>query len=326
MSGTVPPPPPPPGPDDRPAAVPPRPAGVRRVASAYQRPPAIDPNGAGPQEQYEQAAHPQATFQHAPIPPAPEQAAPTAPQQAAYAPVHQQAAYAPVHQPTQQIPPAAQAPAWTAQPAYAQPAYAPADGYGGGYEPPAPAPVAAAPAGEPAPRRRLSAGWIAFIVVDVVLIVMAVAFAVQIFTSSSPEPGDVAAGGAPSATASSEAPAAPETLARFAAPSKNITCTITTETATCGIAELNQQPAPVDECDGTKGYVVSVDAQGEIALPCVPPSEQPKRAGKKIDVLDYGKSVTEGDFTCTSAESGMSCRYDPSGQGFSIARAGVGTS
>ncbi|MGF0116242.1 hypothetical protein ACQFYA_07925 [Promicromonospora sp. Marseille-Q5078] len=184
----------------------------------------------------------------------------------------------------------------------------------------------------PGRRRRLSGGWIAFIAVDVVLVVAMVVFAVQMFTAPSPggaqAGADTAASPTPSASASAsaEAPMQGEPLAHFAAPSTNITCSIYADGASCGIAELNQQPAPTEGCDGTTGYVVTVDADGKVAQPCVPAKDQPKAAGGDVDVLDYGDSITEGDFTCRSEDTGMSCTHDPSGNGFSLARAGIGTS
>lgn len=51
---------------------------------------------------------------------------------------------------------------------------------------------------------------------------------------------------------------------------------------------------------------------------------QAEEGPKKLDELAYGESVTEGDFTCTSEQDGMYCRHDPSGNGFSLARAGIG--
>jgi len=204
-----------------------------------------------------------------------------------------------------------------------------------GAQPPAgyAASSAAAPPPPPPERRprRLSAGWIAFIAVDVVLIAMAAVFAVQIFNSSSPTAtkagGDtVATTPAPSASEEPAEPMQGEVLARFAAPSKNITCSVYADGVSCGIAQLNQQPAPTEGCEGTRGYVVTVDAEGTVDQPCVPASEQPKAAGGDVDVLEYGDSITEGDFTCASDETGMSCTHDPTGKGFSLARAGIGTS
>ncbi|MFD6177845.1 MULTISPECIES: hypothetical protein [unclassified Isoptericola] len=341
MSGTVP--PPPPGHDGRPPTVPP-PAGVRRVASAYQRPSAVDPMAEVPLQQVTApsvAAAPPAPTAHAPVPPPPD-AAPSVPA----SPVP-----APAYQPTQQIPPAsygqqpAYAPAPAAagagyesayqatpasvaatqvqQPVYAQPAPAP-PAPGGTY----PAGGAVPPPPQPPRRRRLSAGWIAFIVVDVVLIALAAVFAVQILTSSSPNPPEAGADPittpTPSVSASEDTPMQGAAVAQLASPSKNITCTIYADGVSCGIAQLNQQPAPVDGCDGTVGYVATVDSDGQVELPCVPASQQPKTAGGDADVLDYGESRTEGDFTCTSEKTGMSCIHDPTGKGFSLARAGIG--
>ncbi|MEN5073052.1 hypothetical protein ABE437_04475 [Isoptericola cucumis] len=370
MSGTVPPPPPPPGPDDRPTAASDG-SGVRRVTSAYHRPPSIDPAADGGQDPQPTAAigAGDATASYAPVPPAPQPTThapvPPAPQPTAHAPVPpapQQPAAAPappVYQPTQQLPPTPAAPGYTApqgyaeqqgypapqgyaaQPGYAQPGYAqqgyaqqpaPQQGYPpqGQYAPAAGYPAAAVPPPpEPPRKRRLSAGWIAFIAVDVVLLVMAVAFAVQIFTSSSPQaPAESAppeAAASPTEEATEEPPPEREELARFASPSANITCTMYADGVSCGIAELDQQPAPVEGCAGTTGYVVTVDGEGQVALPCVPADEQPTAAGGDLDVVEYGETVTEGDFTCTSEQTGMSCTHDPTGKGFSLARAGIGT-
>ncbi len=48
------------------------------------------------------------------------------------------------------------------------------------------------------------------------------------------------------------------------------------------------------------------------------------RAGDTA-ILDYGTSKTVGPFTCDSAETGMTCRDDATGKGFTIARAGIRT-
>jgi hypothetical protein len=281
-------------------------------------------------------------------------AQPTAayPPQGAYAPqptaAQPTAAQPPVAQPTAAYPPAppaaqrATAPA--RQPAYSQPA--PAPGYG--YAPQqhayaaSPAPAPQAPRAAPGPattqnpavgrssRRRLSPGWIAFIAVDVVLAVVALVFVVQALGGSDvptvSTPSDT-----PAAVQQDDAAAEEEAAGGFGAqvaelrsPSRNISCQIFEAGVSCGIAELNQRPAPVEGCDGSSGYVVALDAAGDVALPCV--AEKPKKAPKKLDELAYGESVTEGDFTCTSEQDGMYCRHDPTGNGFSLARAGIGAS
>lgn len=205
------------------------------------------------------------------------------------------------------------------QAAYAQqPGHAPAGATAVG--------VASGP-GEQPRRRGLSAGWIAFIALDVVLIVAAVVFAVNLFSGTAPRTAADEAGAAPSAGASAGASAAPAAvLAEFAAPSGNISCTIAEDAVTCGIATLNQQPAPVEGCEGTTGYVVRVQAaDGKVSLPCVAAQDQPQPAPGGLERLGYGESITRGQFTCTSEKTGMQCKDDESGRGFTVAKAGIGT-
>jgi hypothetical protein len=206
---------------------------------------------------------------------------------------------------------------------YGQP---PQPGYGHQPGHPAAAPAAgAAPGPDEQPRRtrRLSAGWIAFILLDVVLIVVAVAFAVHLFSGTAPQ---TSASGDGAAATSSAAPSQAPVLAEFASPSGNISCRITEDAVTCGIATLNQQPAPVEGCDGTTGYVVRLSAaDGKVELPCVAAKDQPQAAPGSLDRLGYGESVTQGQFTCTSEKTGMQCKDDESGRGFTVAKAGIGT-
>lgn len=329
--------------------LPPRPASFQPDSAA--RPPAPIPPSA--QQQFQQQE-----FQQQPsyAPPPDEQ--PTAPQPAVQQPVQQPGTSdwwggqwsTPSPQPAPSYPPAP--PAYTQpQQAYGQasqgydPGYAqgvgqsygqPYDqGYAGDYGAPAPA-YAGTPAPPPPPgsakRRRLTPGWIAFIAVDALLIVVAIIFAIQIFGGPPLHTDDAGAEGAGSQATTEASPspeeeaASDEPLARFASPSRNITCSIFDDSVTCGIAQLDQQPAPMEGCSGTAGYVVTIaGADGKVSLPCVEASDQPKKAGKKLKVLKYGKSITEGDFTCSSDENGMQCRHDPTGSGFSLARAGIGT-
>ena len=237
----------------------------------------------------------------------------------------------------------------TAQPAYAAatpPAQQPA------YHPPASAaPAAAAPrassggtgaaSGPSTGRRdgrggdgggrgsnRLGAGWIAFIVVDALLVLGAIVFAISLLGGGDEEPlGGASTSPAATATDGAEepAPAEPTVSETFASESRNITCEVTDVSATCVIAQLGTQPAPVDGCDGTVGYKVVLDADGSVDQPCVPAAEQPQPAPGDTAILDYGTSKTVGPFTCDSAETGMTCRDDATGKGFTIARAGIRT-
>ncbi|WP_130414206.1 DUF6636 domain-containing protein [Xylanimonas ulmi] len=253
--------------------------------------------------------------------------------------------------PAQTPPTAAQTPQTAAPASYAPPQSAPTSyppsSYPPGYEPAQLAQSAeyapaaydqvagqpqAAPAGAgeaTAPRRRVSAGWVVSIVLAVVLVALGGMFAWSLLQGSSPDAGaDGAATGAseePSDAASDDAADAGPALATFASPTGNITCEISADAATCSIAQLAQQPAPSDTCDGTVGNRVSVTAQGAILTPCVPTAQQPQPAPADMSKLDYGQSVTQGQFTCTSERTGMQCRDDKTGKGFSLARAGIGT-
>ncbi|PRZ07568.1 hypothetical protein BCE75_104259 [Isoptericola sp. CG 20/1183] len=342
MSGNVPPPPPPPGPASQGYGDDSSREPVRRP-SAAAAPPSFAP-GTPPDARATGSPSP-APSPHAPIPPAPNraEAAPTQVQQPQPASAPQQPQYtAPVRQPAYQ-------PAVYQQPVYEQahhqqPPQGPPQQYGYtpqqyAYQQPAPPPGTAQHPTTPAGKRRgkrLTPGWIAFIAADAILIVVAVVFAVNVLGGSDLAPVDAAA--QPSAGTSQEAQDDAEgddgqeaaddpgaSVSTFASPSRNISCEVFENQVSCAIAELNQQPAPVEGCDGTTGYVVTLDGQGKVALPCVAGADKPKKAPKKLDEVPYGESVTEGDFTCSSEQDGMYCQHDPTGKGFSLARAGVGT-
>ncbi len=242
----------------------------------------------------------------------------------------------------------------------APPAYASAGAPGGGYQPAAQQPAyhppaaAQAPAADPAPEPRpagggsgssrpasrsgsaggsgggggvgrLSPGWIAFIVVDALLVIGAIVFAISLAGGGEDEPAAPVAS-SPSATATEETEEAtpePTVTETFASESRNITCEVTDVSATCVIAQLGTQPAAVSGCEGTVGYKVVLDADGSVEQPCVPTAEQPQAAAGGVEVLAYGQSRTIGPFTCESAETGMTCRDDATGKGFTIARAGI---
>jgi hypothetical protein len=282
---------------------------------------------------------PQSQYRHAPVPAAPPtpeatpaataspsstQAFPSGPQVPQRQPVYSvppsQYGYAPQHQPQQAYAPAP-SPQYSPGPAPQQ-AYASA--------PPAPAgpPTTQNPA--LARRRKLSPGWIAFIALDAILIVAVVVFAFNALREPVPQISvtDDPVAAAPSQDAAPEedgADANGELVDAFASPSRNITCEIFENAVTCGIAELDQQPAPVESCEGSSGYAVSLDGDGKVSMPCLDQADKPKKAPKDAKQVAYGESVTEGDFTCESRQDGVRCTHDPSGNGFSLARAGIGT-
>jgi len=183
----------------------------------------------------------------------------------------------------------------------------------------------------PPPRRPLGPGLVAFIVVDVVLVLAVVVAAFVLLggdrgapqasaRTTSPGSSTVTGSPSPSTTGASERPGG--TDQRFASPSGNIVCDITAAGARCGIASLAQKPAPVDGCDGSVGFVYVVDETGKVDVPCVPTKELPTKASDTVNVLGYGQTSSAFGFTCTSDEQGMACVDDVSGSGFQLARAG----
>lgn len=187
-------------------------------------------------------------------------------------------------------------------------------------------------------RGGLGGPLIAFIVFDVLLVVAAVWLAVSLATGGSDggqqDPGRADSGAsAPSAEGpSSGAPAPVEEpsedvtedadVEQVASPSGNIACELTVEGARCAIAELAVEPAPVEGCDGTVGYVVEVTDDG-VDVPCVTSDEPQLAAGGGPSVLQYGEELAVGAFVCVSSEAGMTCTNTGTGQGFTLARAGV---
>ncbi|GAB4083829.1 hypothetical protein GCM10028784_04590 [Myceligenerans cantabricum] len=347
MSGTVPPPPPPEGWDDEgaagadPASTAVTPAapgqGPQRVSAATRMPPAISPTS-----QFSDAVTP------APAPPVQQPgyaAAQAYPQQAPYGQQgYPQQGHAPAGYPQQGYP----------QQGYQQPGY-PQQGYQGppqpgydpqgyqgqpqpGYAPPGPPQPGYPPQqGEPG-RRKLSPGWVAFIALDVVLVVAAIVFAVNLFSDSGEQ--DPSAGSSQEAQAPAsaggdqdqESDSGPKYAAGldlgaagakvFAAPSGNITCTVTQQAAKCGIVELTNPPAP-DGCDGgVQGHIVALDQSGKLTIPCVAGADKPV-AASGLKVLDYDKEQKAHGFTCVSRDTGMSCTHDASGSTFTVARAGI---
>lgn len=189
-------------------------------------------------------------------------------------------------------------------------------------------PVPPAPRGD-RPRRRLGPGLTAFLVVDVVLVAVFIVLAVAALTEVGErrDRQEQAAAATPSAPAEESpdatAPADAEdaqSLEGFVLPSGNIWCEMDAEQATCTILSIAyERPAPREGCDVELGQVITVTADGEVAYPCAeaerPPGDLPE--------LDYGEGSTLGEMSCLSSRNGAHCRHDPSGAGFSVARAGV---
>jgi len=126
----------------------------------------------------------------------------------------------------------------------------------------------------------------------------------------------------PETTPEPSQPADPEQnegLTEFVLPSGNIWCSMTEESATCTIGTFSYPPPEDPECTGTIGPVLTLSAGESPSMPCVE-TVPPRPEG--ATVLDYGQASTIGDMTCHSSRNGATCRHNPTGEGFSVARAG----
>lgn len=176
------------------------------------------------------------------------------------------------------------------------------------------------------PRRRLGPGLTAFLAVDVVLVLVLVGLAVAALVErggrepvTMPEESTPAAEESPDATA----PAGPddaEAVEVFVLPSGNIWCAMDEVQATCTILSIAyERPEPREGCDVELGQVIRVTSDGVVDYACEAPQEPPADATE----LDYGEGSTIGEMSCLSSRNGAHCRHDPSGAGFTVARAGV---
>jgi hypothetical protein len=174
----------------------------------------------------------------------------------------------------------------------------------------------------PARRRGLGPALTTFLVVDVLLVLaLLVALAAFLSGGRDPEGTDRGASSAPTQSGGTASPGSDAAISgAFALPSGNIACEITGDAATCTVADSTAEPVPLEDCAGTAGQVLTVTADGA-STPCVQ-GALPGPAAPGTPVLEYGESTTSGDFTCDSATSGVTCRYDPTGAGFTLARAG----
>lgn len=185
------------------------------------------------------------------------------------------------------------------------------------------------------PWRRLGPGLTTFLVVDIILVLtFLVLLAMSLANVPASRNGSLSPSGSPTTTGAPSAPpettpeqSAPpepaqnEALTAFVLPSGNIYCSMTESTATCTILSFAYEPPAVPEgCDGTVGAVLEITAGQAPTFPCVP--APPAGPAPGTPELAYGEGSTIGEMTCLSSRNGVFCRHNPSGRGFSVARAG----
>jgi hypothetical protein len=104
--------------------------------------------------------------------------------------------------------------------------------------------------------------------------------------------------------------------AYFDSPSQNIECAMVddgTDSATCVIVRYYwDEPGP----DCNNGAIVQIDSYGTSSfVGCAASPVYPNDR-----VLPYGYTLTNGRFTCTSADTGVSCTDRDTGTGFTLSR------
>lgn len=174
----------------------------------------------------------------------------------------------------------------------------------------------------------LSAGLRTFVVVDLVLVITFLVLLVMQLASGggqAPGPSDPAsASAAVEATPDVTAPDTPtdaQTLSAFVLPSGNIWCEMTETSATCTILQFTfTAPQVPAGCTGSVGNVLTVTGGEQASMPCV--TGAPPAVPAEAPVLEYGQASTVGEMTCHSSTNGATCRHNPTGAGFAVARGG----
>lgn len=183
----------------------------------------------------------------------------------------------------------------------------------------------------PGARRPLGPRATTLLVVDVILVLTFVVLLVMQLVNNpggADEPdagvGTSIATVEPETTPEPSAPQEPaeaQALTDFVLPSGNIYCSMNQTAASCTIISFTFTPPELPEgCTGSVGNVLTISAGQAATFPCV--QTPPTGAPEGTPVLDYGGGSTIGEMTCLSSTNGVFCRHNPSGAGFSLARAG----
>ncbi len=112
------------------------------------------------------------------------------------------------------------------------------------------------------------------------------------------------------------APAHAESLVGFSSPSGNIGCYVAEDHVRCDIAERDwpTPPRPAD-CEFDYGQGIAFGDGDPPGFVCA--GDTALHAGAP---LAFGQSVTAGPMQCISLESGVTCRDNRTGGGFTISR------
>jgi hypothetical protein len=163
-------------------------------------------------------------------------------------------------------------------------------------------------------RRPLGAGLVTLIVIDAVLVLVLAVLFVQRGPLRLGGPGDDQALGDATASPTFD----PAEVVAFASPTRNIGCTISPIAANCEIAHYMYATPTLEGCSGSVGNEIEVTAESAHWV-CRTGSPPPSPSADVAN-LDWGDSISEHGFTCTSENDGVTCTHDETGHTFSLAR------
>ena len=136
-------------------------------------------------------------------------------------------------------------------------------------------------------------------------------------SSPAPQSASPKASATPSASATptlkAPAPQEAQELSGFDAPSGNISCTLNDNNLTCVINEH----ASTASCPSSKPLTVTIGTDGKSSQSCG------STFSTKGVSLSYGSAAKNSTFACESADSGMQCWSQVTGQGFILSRESV---
>jgi hypothetical protein len=103
--------------------------------------------------------------------------------------------------------------------------------------------------------------------------------------------------------------------AMFQTPSKNIFCALTKSAVRCDILRKTwTPPAKPADCELDWGNGMHIDA-GQAGMTCAGDT----LIGSAQQTLEYGKGLRSGTVECESVSSGLTCRDEKTGRGFTLA-------
>ena len=100
----------------------------------------------------------------------------------------------------------------------------------------------------------------------------------------------------------------------FRTPSKNIVCALNRSAVRCDIAQNKWKlPAKPADCEFDWGNGIYLQA-GTATFTCASDS----LLGAPTQTLEYGHALRSGDVVCSSEKTGLTCKNDKTGRGFTM--------